>query len=347
MKKTFFSLILILSNITFLAAQNNDQKSILKDEFIDEEISIPSVHSPTIAETPDGLIVAFFGGQYEGHADVGIFTSKRTSTGWTKPVLVIDGSINENEKKACYNPVLYQVPGEELILFYKVGSNVQDWTGYLIRSFDHGKSWSKPEQLPNGYLGPVKNKPLLIDNDLLCGASTENDGWKVHFEHTSDKGKTWSKTESINGSEWGIIQPSILQHKNGKLQMVCRSQNEAVVTSFSDDNGYTWSEPTALDLPNNNTGIDATTLNDGRFLMVYNHVKAKESAYIDLKRTPLNIAISDDGLKWEKKITLVDSPIKEYSYPSVIQSADSMIHIVYTWRRENIRYVKLDPMLIQ
>ena len=73
-----------------LATQSCDKKHIQIDEFIDPEISIPSVHSPTIAETPDGLIVAFFGGEYEGHSDVGIFTSRQTADGWTKPVLIVD-----------------------------------------------------------------------------------------------------------------------------------------------------------------------------------------------------------------------------------------------------------------
>jgi alpha-L-rhamnosidase len=42
-------------------------------------------------------------------------------------------------------------------------------------------------------------------------------------------------------------------------------------------------------------------------------------------------------------VILEDSPISQYSYPSVIQSKDGMVHIVYTWRRERIKYVKIDP----
>ena len=157
-------------------------------------------------------------------------------------------------------------------------------------------------------------------------------------------GKTWTKTKPINDDKWNIIQPSFLRHKDGKLQIVCRSQNEAVVSSYSSDNGKTWSPPFAIPVPNNNSGIDAITLNNGHFLMVYNHVKASESAYQDRKRTPLNIAVSDDGVNWDASVILEDSPIGEYSYPSVIQSKDGMVHIVYTWRREKIKYVKIDPV---
>ncbi|MBB4038148.1 alpha-L-rhamnosidase [Dysgonomonas hofstadii] len=320
----------------------DDRKGILEEEFVDTA-KLPSVHSATIEETPTGLVTAFFGGEYEGHSNVGIYVSRQVDSHWTTPVRVAEGIVNATEKKACYNPVLYQVPGKELILFYKTGNNVQDWTGYLIRSFDHGVTWSAPEALPEGFLGPTKNRPLLVDGTLICGSSTENKGWQVHFEFTKNSGKTWSKTQPLNDNKWDIIQPSILSHKDGRLQMLCRSRNGAVVSSFSSDKGKSWGEPFALDLPNNNSGIDAITLQDGRFLIVYNHVKASESAYLDKKRTPLNVAVSEDGIHWTESLVLEDSPVKEYSYPSVIQGKDGMIHIVYTWRREKIKYVKVDP----
>ncbi len=333
----------ILSLSTLYSQQKNLHPSVITDEFIYETASFPSVHSATIEETPAGLITAFFGGEYEGHPEVSIYVSRQLQSGWTAPVKVVDGIVNDTLRKACYNPVFYQVPGRELILFYKIGKNVQDWSGHLIRSYDHGITWTKPEDLPEGFLGPIKNRPLLVGETLICGSSTENDGWKVHFELTRDFGKTWTKTNPINDETWSIIQPSLLQHDDGRLQMVCRSRNEAVVSAFSSDNGKTWSEPFALEVPNNNSGIDAIALEDGRFLMVYNHVKAAESAYQDKKRTPLNVAVSSDGIHWTMEVVLVDSPIKEYSYPSVIQSKDGMVHIVYTWRRETIRYVKIDP----
>jgi predicted neuraminidase len=55
------------------------------------------------------------------------------------------------------------------------------------------------------------------------------------------------------------------------------------------------------------------------------------------------VAISEDGLSWEAALELEDSEIGRYSYPAVIQSSDGMVHVVYTWRRERIKYVKIDP----
>src|SRR5690606_13093740 len=110
----------------------------------------------------------------------------------------------------------------------------------------------------------------------------------------------------------------------------------------SEDYGETWSDWELLSLPNNNSGTDAVTLQDGRHLLVYNHVLPPDGK-VKGPRTPLHVSLSDDGVNWEASLILEDSEISQYSYPSVIQGADGMIHIVYTWRREKIKYVKVDP----
>lgn len=347
--KSYYSIILaafLLNSQFVLSAETGEgdwKNGILVDEFVYTSAPFPSVHASTITETPSGLVVAFFGGECEGHKDVSIYVCRQEKDGWSEPLKVVDGVIGE-ERKACYNPVLFRYPDGEILLFYKIGKNVQDWTGYLTRSRDDGKTWSKPEALPDGFLGPIKNKPELIGQKLLCPSSTENDGWQVHFEMTEDRGKTWRKTVQVNSKPWNIIQPSILRLKDGRLQVVCRSQDEQLISSFSSDEGETWSDPVALYLPNNNSGTDAVTLKDQRHLLVYNHTKGKKSAYIDKARTPLNVAVSEDGITWKAALILEDSSIGEYSYPSVIQGKDGFVHIVYTWRRERVKYVKVDPL---
>lgn len=332
---------------TYGEAMNRWKEGIITDEFICEKPSFPESHAATIAETKEGQIVAsWFGGTKERNPDVCIWVSRLVNNKWTEPQNVANGIVNDTLRYACWNPVLYQVPNGELQLYYKVGPNVGGWKGKLITSNDGGITWSSPRDLPDGFIGPVKNKPVLLkDGTLLAPSSTEGSGWKVHFETSKDFGKTWRKIGPINeGKDLHTIQPSVLFHKNGKLQIICRTKERALADSWSSDNGKTWSPVAKMSLPSTNSGTDAVTLQDGRQLLVYNHVLPNDT----LKngkgfRTPLNVAISEDGKTWYAAAVLEDSPISQYSYPSVIQSKDGMVHIVYTWRRKAIKYVKLDP----
>jgi alpha-L-rhamnosidase len=344
-KLTILFVLPILFVVDISAQKNKWKDGIVVDEFIYTEAPFPEAHAPTIAETPDGLIVAWFGGTKEGNKDVCIWTSRLVNNKWTIPEKVAEGIITDTLRYACYNPVLFYAPNKELLLFYKIGPNVGGWTGWMMRSKDNGKTWSKREALPEGFLGPIKNKPIIINDVMLCPSSTEKNGWKAHIEYTKDFGKTWTKSEAINDPKIiQAIQPSILRYKDGRLQILCRSRNTTLNESWSSDGGKTWSEMKASSLPNNNSGTDAVTLKDGRQLLVYNHL-LPDTTWVNGKgpRTPLNVAISKDGKNWDAVLVLEDSPISQYSYPSVIQSKDGMVHIVYTWRRQRIKYVKIDP----
>lgn len=324
------------------------KKGIVVDEDIFTTAPFPESHASTIAETQNGLVAAWFGGTKERNPDVGIWVSRQVAGKWTTPVEVANGIQNDTLRYACWNPVLFQMPGGDLLLFYKVGPNVSGWKGYLKTSKDGGISWSAARQLPDGFLGPVKNKPILLPGGkLLCPSSTEGHGWNIHFEITSDTGKTWTKIGPLQkDSTINAIQPSILQYDNGKMQILCRNKGGNIVQSWSLDSGKTWSPLSLNTLPNNNSGTDAVTLLDGRQLIVYNHVSTPKGAGKG-KRTPLNVSLSQDGIHWSAALVLEDSPVSQYSYPAVIQSSDGYIHIVYTWRRQRIRYVKIDPRQLE
>lgn len=336
-----------------------DHLPVVASQFIYEQAPFPECHASTIAETPKGLVAAWFGGTKERNPDVCIYVSRKDKGHpvWTVPVNVANGIMNDTLRYACWNPVLFQIPGGDLLLFYKIGPSPAKWKGWLLRSADGGISWGKPEALPEGFLGPIKNKPVLLkDGTLICPTSTEGHGWKVHFELTRDWGKHWTQTappvsvgtEQADVTGEGLqttfqaIQPSILFHKDGSLQALCRSQNRAILETWSKDGGRTWSRLAATSLPNNNSGTDAVTLKDGRQLLVYNHVLPPPGKSKG-ERSPLNVAVSPDGKTWYAALVLENDTLGQYSYPSVIQSSDGMVHIVYTWRRKKIRYVELDP----
>ncbi len=304
---------------------------IVEDGFLYAEAPYPSCHASTIVETRGSLVAAWFGGTHENHPDVGIWVTRREGQKWTPPVEVCNGVQSASLRYACWNPVLFQPQTGSLLLFYKVGPNPRDWWGMLTRSEDGGATWSTPERLPDGILGPIKNKPIQLQSgDILCPGSDERNGWRVHFERTSDLGKTWQSTPPLNdGRTIGAIQPSLLVHKDGSLQALGRTQQARLFTTISTDAGHTWSPLSLLNLPNPNSGTDAVTLHDGRHLLVYNHSTHD--------RSPLNVALSEDGSHWAPALTLENTP-GEFSYPAVIQTHDGLLHITYTWNRCRIKH---------
>jgi predicted neuraminidase/sugar phosphate isomerase/epimerase len=322
------------------------KEGILVDEFIFDEAPYPSSHAATIVETTNGdLMASWFGGTNERNPDVGIWVSKRKNGKWTEGVEVANGIINDTLRYPTWNPVLYQIPKGDLMLFYKVGPSPSTWWGMIKRSSDNGETWSKSEKMPEGYLGPIKNKPVLLANGtLLSPSSIEGDGWRLRMESTPDFGKTWHMGDTVSRGKDTInaIQPSILFHKGKKIQAIGRTRNRKLFSTWSTDNGNSWSDLTLLNMPNNSSGTDAVTMENGQHALIYNHVWPNEDQTKGV-RSPLNIAVSKDGVNWDASLVLEDSKISQYSYPAIIQGSDGMLHCVYTWRRQRIKYVKIDP----
>lgn len=319
------------------AAAPDRALGIILREDIFSSAPFAQCHASTIVETGSGLVAAWFGGTAEGNPDVGIWLSRHNGSAWSPPVEAVSARGTENRGQPCWNPVLFYPAGGPLLLFYKLGPSPARWHGMMTVSTDDGRTWAEPRSLPEGIVGPVKNHPLEFpDGMLLCGSSTEQDGWRVHFEVTSDKGQTWRRTPPINdGRVIGLIQPALLRTGTEGVVSLMRSTAGRIYLTWSEDRGATWSKPERLDLPNPNSGIDAVTLCDGRHVLVFNPVSEG--------RSPLAVALSKDGRNWRQALILEDEKNAEFSYPAVIQAKDGLVHVTYTCKRLRIRHVVFDP----
>jgi len=327
-----------------------DHPAINTQEFIYEleNALTPECHASTVEVSNGTVVASWFGGTKEKNKDVGIWVSRRVAGPWSTPVEVVNGVQDDGTRHPCWNPVLFKPKNEPLQLFYKVGPSPREWWGMVMTSEDDGKTWSAPVRLAEGILGPIKNQPIQLENGTILSPSSNEtkDGiWTIHLETSIDKGNTWSKTEPLNNpEEFGAIQPVIFNYGNNKFQLLSRTKNNVVGQNWSEDGGKTWTEMAATSLPNPNSGIDGVTLKDGRQLLIYNPTEKNWG-----NRVPLSIAISSDGKEWKRVLDLeplrdtTDKEGEEYSYPTVIQAEDGLVHLVYTWNRKTVKYVTLDP----
>ncbi len=330
--------------------------AVLHEEFIFEKAPYAQCHASTIVETPHGLVAAWFGGTRERDPDVGIWLSRQEDGRWTVPQEVLNGvqyrrSDGTESRYGTWNPVLFQSREGPLLLFYKEGPNAQSWWGLMVTSHDHGRTWSEPRRLPKGIFGPIKNKPIQLENgEILCPSSyetTEKPGnWSVHFERTRDLGRTWERTYPVNdGVTINAIQPSLLRLGGDRLLAIGRTRQGQLFQVESGDLGKTWGPMSLGTLPNPNSGTDALTLNDGRHLLIYNHTTGEPGKYGG-KRSPIQLAISRDGYSWQAALLLESTP-GELSYPAMIQTADGKVHLTYTWLRQRIKHVVIDPARLE
>ncbi len=304
-------------------------------------------HAPTLVETTGGdVLAAWFGGTGEGAPDVAIYLARFTGQAWGAPQ-----KIAAQEGIPLWNPVLFRAADGGLRLYYKVGPTIPAWTGCYLFSRDDGRSWSAPSALPAGLLGPAKNKPITLQNgDILSPTSAETwRSWSAWVELSRDGGLNWTRHgpitappaplsgdgEPFSAEFRGVIQPAVWESSPNRLRMLLRATRPVgwVCVSDSEDGGRTWSAARATGVPNPNSGIDAIRLENGRVVLACNPVHTE--------RSPLSLLVSNDnGESWPERTDLEDGP-GEYSYPSILQSADGRIHLVYTYRRETIRHVVL------
>jgi len=340
--KAKLTILIVFSSLKIMAQQNM-KFEVFDSGFIYTEASFPSAHASTIEEMENGnLIAAWFGGTHERHPDVSIYTSVKTEAGWSSPKKVADGFENDTLSYPTWNPVLFNVQNK-LFLFYKIGPSPSTWWGAYKISKDRGETWSDKKLLPKGILGPIKNKPIQLENGRIVSPSSvelqDGEVWHAHMEISDDLGETWRIVPVNQDSDYKVIQPTIVQLKNGDLKAFFRSDQDVILESFSKDDGATWSDFSRSELANPNSGIDAVGLKNGGFLMVYNPLASGEAWWEG--RSKLYLAYSNDAEHWQDVLQLENKEEGEFSYPAIMQTKNGEIHITYTYDREKIKYFRL------
>ena len=141
---------------------------------------------------------------------------------------------------------------------------------------------------------------------------------------SDDGGKTWRGSQPLAG--FGSIQPAVLERKDGTLVAYMRENGpfKKVRACESKDRGESWGTVYSTELLNPGSGLDAVRLASGHWLLVYNDtVKGRSSLAVSLS--------DDEGKTWKWTRHLEKHETGQYHYPTVIQSKDGAVHVVYSY----------------
>lgn len=325
-------------------------------------------HASTVLPLKNGhVLAAWFGGSREHNNDVSIYLAEKDEKGFGEPQMVASSMVAHWNpvlfECADGRILLFYKVGAEISDWQTMVLESTDmgktWKGPY-------------EMVPgdvSGGRGPVRNKPIRLKSGrIVAPASTERGLWVCFMDYSDDDGKTWTRSNTIEAEgthhldaglkevqrkireakaaghpldkkdlppEYahgrGIIQPTLWEDEEG-VHALMRSGEGKIYRSDSTDDGATWCTAYSTDMPNNNSGIDLTRLDNGVMLLVYNPINVNFGL-----RSPISVAQSlDNGKTWTKLCDLQTEP-GEFSYPAIVSKGND-IWITYTWKRENIAY---------
>eukprot|EP00899_Mesostigma_viride_P006210 jgi/Mesvir1/15590/Mv03205-RA.1 len=304
-------------------------------------------HASNVISFPNGdLLCVWFSGT-EGSDDVAIVSSRmhRGQLEWSFPARV-----SKSRDRSAQNPTMYYDPETGIVHLYH--SSQAAYAGQAtadvrhVQSHDFGRTWSQPEVVFTEKGAFVRNQFLFgLNKDVLLPMYYTPGGYGDFASHYStlrrstDRGLTWTEVHLTEPGDM-LAQPTIVRREEGSPQLVAffRSRNgDFIHRSTSDDDGLTWTKAKPIKLPSNNSGIQATLLVSGVIALVFNNMNGGW----DAPRYPLAIALSEDGGESWPFVRDIEPGTgdAEYSYPSITQTADGLIHVTYTYERATIKYV--------
>ncbi len=309
------------------------------------------VHSASIVAQKGALVAVWYGGTREGASDTKLFLSRLVDGRWSLPQRVMDrhqaaAQLNRPIRKLG-NPVIHRWQDDALGIFF-VSVSLGGWATSSINymeSRDQGASWSHARRLVTSpFLNIstlVRASPLpLQDGSVQLPVYHEMAGKFAEALRISRQIDVLGKARISSGVK--AIQPAIAPLSEREAVALLRyyfgQPADRVLQTRTDDGGATWTRPLALDLPNPGSSVALLRLHEGMLIAVLNDLE--EHRY----QLSLAVATTRDTA-WrvvrsiEHEDAGPDSQAFEFSYPSLLQDDNGIIHLVYTWNQTRIKHV--------
>lgn len=278
----------------------------------------------------------------------GRYSSDNGKTWTTDDVKIVD----QEGKMNVMSVSLLRMQNGNIALFYLRKNSTFDCIPMMRVSEDEAKTWSEPRPCitdREGYFVLNNNRVIQLKNGRLMFAVAlhQSPGDTVFARqgrlwsyYSDDNGTTWTASTEVPNPEEIITQePGLVELDNGQILMYSRTMSNLQYFSYSEDKGETWSavEPGNLKSPCSPASI-ARIPSTGDLLVVWNDNGA------DQKRTPLNIAISqDEGKTWINNKILENDPEGSYCYTAIhFMENDDVLLGYFNWATTGVTIKKID-----
>ena len=175
----------------------------------------------------------------------------------------------------------------------------------------------------------TRTQPLQLSSGRIL-LPLYSDGYNFSLiAYSDDDGHSWQPSEPLEG--YGNVQPSLIQHNEGKVVAYMRDNGDLpgrVMHSFSLDQGVSWSPVEDGEMANPGSSLHMLRLTNGSWLMVNNNQEEGRN------RLHLNQSI-DEGKTWKTLFAIenADQQKDSFSYPTLIQTPSGAIHLSYSYHK--------------
>lgn len=377
-KLTFFVIIIVLSGF-YVKAQT--------EVFRNDEGSHPCYRIPAITKAKNGDIVAFVEGRRtmhdHAHNDLVIRRSADNGKSWSKYQVIFR---NEN---VMVNPSPVTLHNGEILIFIEEFPNgyharagghmklLSEGFGegsqklWMLRSSDHGKTWSDPlnlTKISRGAVGKMltsgspaasiqlkygRNKGRILV-PMYC--TTWNSDQRYNYSSvliSDDNGKTWIKSSDVEnmlplaevvGTKGGSCNEfHIAQLSDNKVVINARGNDGGRYYSISTNGGETWTKyAKIMSGRTNNNALVALPIKSKKNILVY--TQNGDPKY----RRHGELYTSMDGVEYKKIIDLT-SEAAEFGYSALTILENGNVGLLYeSFEKDNkcIRFVEIEKDII-
>jgi WD40 repeat protein len=194
---------------------------------------------------------------------------------------------------------------------------------YYRRSKDEGETWG--DQLFMAADGLFNDKPIVLSTGRLIApverearvAGGDHAGYVSSVFFSDDNGYSWTRSNEVDALPIEAQEPHVVELKDGRLMMLCRTYSRFVLRSYSTDKGKTWSkgEPIQeLELPAWSSALNVKRIPSTGDLLLLRSLHGEDGV-----RSPFVSVISkDDGKTWTNERIIAGDPKERYGYPCLL-----------------------------